>query len=287
MVHRSGTIPNPLTAIVVSPGTETTIFLKQTDSTHLPHPYANCTENQNLYPERPDSPVYDVGSCMALCRQRQLIAECGCIDPYMLFTEAELNQGNHTFCNNVTDSLKANTDVDVDMVNHRLEQVICTYTFKADEDRCDCRPLCSETTYAMTVTTVSNWPKLIKQLSFYEQYLRNCSDFSVYEEIYQAKASGNLSSKEILERLRRVTLIEENFLQIFVRFNQRSVYLAADAPAITWETLASNLGGSFNLWLGISVPTLAELIELVYSMAMIWRQRKKPEVKPDKTLGRK
>jgi len=38
MVHPRGSIPNPLTAIVISPGTETNIFLKQTDSTRLPYP---------------------------------------------------------------------------------------------------------------------------------------------------------------------------------------------------------------------------------------------------------
>src|SRR6218665_656471 len=101
MVHPKGSIPNPMTAIVVSPGTETTIFLKQTDSTHLPYPYGNCTEHQQFNPEKPDSPPYDVDSCLSLCRQRQVIEECGCLDPYMLFTEEELHLGNHSFCNNV------------------------------------------------------------------------------------------------------------------------------------------------------------------------------------------
>lgn len=290
MVHRRGTIPDPLTAISVSPGTETTIFLKQTDSTHLPYPYGNCTERQTDDDSaRPDSLVYNVESCLAGCRQRQVIEKCGCIDPFMLFTEEELHQGNHRFCNNVTDLLKANTSaaVDADLVNQRLDQVMCMWNLTADEDRCDCRPLCSETTYETTVTTVSNWPKPLKHLSFYEQYLRNRSDFSAYEDIAQAQRSGNLSSEEILERLRGVKLIEENFLQIIVRFDQKRIRLITDVPAVTWETMASNLGGSFNLWLGISVPTAAELIELVYSMVMIWWQRKKPEVKPDKSLGRK
>ena len=214
-----------------------------------------------------------------------MIEECGCLDPYMLCTEEELHLGNHSFCNNVTDSLKANAELVVESVNLRLDQVICTYTFRADEDRCDCRPLCFESTYETSVTTASNWPQLSKQLSFYEQYLQNLSDFSVYKDIAEAKAYGNQSSKEILERLRRETLIEENFLQIFVRFDQRSINLVTEVPAITWETLASNLGGSFNLWLGISVPTAAEIIELIYSTVMIWWKRKKPEANSDKTLS--
>jgi len=285
MVHPKGSIPNPLTAIVISPGTETTIILKQTDSTHLPYPYGNCTEHQNLDPGRPDSPAYNVDSCLSLCHQRQVIEKCGCLDPYMQFTEEELHLGNHSFCDNVTDLLKGNSDIIFESVNRRVYQVVCMYTFRADESRCDCRPLCFETTYETSVTTASNWPQLSKQLSFYDHYLQNFSDFSVYEEIAQAKASGNHSSEEILERLRRLTLIQENFLQIFVRFDQRIINLVTEVPAITWETLASNLGGSFNLWLGISVPTAAEIIELIYSMVMIWLKRKKPEGNPDKTFG--
>jgi len=287
MVHPRGSIPNPRTAIAISPGTETTIFLKQTDSTHLPYPYGNCTEHQQFNPEKPDSPPYDVDSCLSLCRQRQVIEECGCLDPYMLFTEEELHLGNHSFCNNVTDILKTKADAVVDSVNRRIDHLMCMWFFIADEDRCDCRPLCSETTYETTVTTASDWPQLSKQLSFYNQYLQNRSEFSIYKDIAQAKASGNLSSEEILQRLRGVTLIQENFLQIFIRFDQKSVSLVTDIPAITWETLASNLGGSFNLWLGISVPTVAEIIELIYSMVMIWWKRKKPEVKPNKTMGQK
>jgi len=191
-----------------------------------------------------------------------------------MFTEEELQLGNHSFCNNVTDSLKANAELVVESVNRGLEQVICMYTFKAKEDRCDCRPLCSETTYETTVITASNWPQLSKQLSFYEQYLQNFSDISVYKDIAQAKASGNQSSELILERFRRLTLIEENFLQIFVKFDQRVINRVTEVPAINWETLASNLGGSLNLWLGISVPTVAEIIELIHSMVMIWWKRK-------------
>ena len=81
MVHPKGSIPNPLTAIVVSPGTDTNIVLKQTDSTHLPYPYGNCTEHQNLDPPSPDSPAYNVDSCLSVCRQRQVIKDCGCLDP--------------------------------------------------------------------------------------------------------------------------------------------------------------------------------------------------------------
>ena len=205
----------------------------------------------------------------------------------MLFTEEELVLGNHRFCSNVTDLLKTEAEVVADSVNRRLDQLLCLYrpSHVAEEDNCGCLPLCSETTYEATVTTASNWPQLSQQLSFYDQYLQSLSDFSVYKEIVQAKASGNLSSEEILERLRAVKLIEENFLHVVVRFDQWIINVVTEYPAITWGTLASNLGGSLNLWLGISVPTVAELIELIYSMVMIRWKRKKPEVNPGETLG--
>ena len=40
----------------------------------------------------------------------------------------------------------------------------------------------------------------------------------------------------------------------------------ADKPSMTADNLGAALGGVFSLWLGISIMTTVEIIELIYNM---------------------
>jgi len=139
------------------------------------------------------------------------------------------------------------------------------YTFTPDEDLCDCPVECFEIEYSYT-SSAATWPNAYYELAFYNLYLRNDDrynkKFAVYELIWN-KTNGQ-GGVETLEQLANLDLIKNNFIQISIKMREKSTKVVKYSPAVTWDTIASNLGGSLNLWLGISVMTAAEIVELIY-----------------------
>ncbi len=79
-IHQTNTYPLvTLGGINVSPGSEVTIRLDQTNVTHLPAPYGTCTFQPLLDMEDPNSFVYSQAACQSVCRQQQYIDHCGCL----------------------------------------------------------------------------------------------------------------------------------------------------------------------------------------------------------------
>lgn len=72
-----------------------------------------------------------------------------------------------------------------------------------------------------------------------------------------------------MRQLEALKLIEQNFVQVTVKMNRKRVELVTYVPTMCWDSLASGLGGSLNLWIGISILTAAEVIELLYSLLQI------------------
>ncbi len=269
MIHPNGTFPSPQTSTMVSSGNQLSIQLKQTNVNRLQQPYGNCTERKLLIPSQPDSPIYSTMACFSLCRQRQTIEKCKCLDNSEIFTDEELNLANRTFCANITQTI-SETPLLLEAINHRLKQIQCLTSFLPTETDCNCPIPCSETYYDTTASS-AQWPNPRYHLSFYKQLIEKNvlygSKFSAYEEIL--KNAENQTDEETLQQIKSLRLIEDNFLQVLIVFSEDTIQEFTDSAAITWDTLVANLGGSFNLWLGICVPTFAEIIELIYSLLVI------------------
>src|SRR6218665_3046615 len=267
MIHPRGTKPDPSTAVFVSPGTYQQLYVEQTNTTRLPEPYGNCSDRRRMNSDGDDSMPYSRATCISLCRQRQVIHDCGCLNVYEYFTDVELEMGNYTFGHNITKLLEDPSMYRVnDTFTERFWNVIdCMYTFTPDEDLCDCPVECFEIEYSYT-SSAATWPNAYYELAFYNLYLRNDDrynkKFAVYELIWN-KTNGQ-GGVETLEQLANLDLIKNNFIQISIKMRKKSTKVVKYSPAVTWDTIASNLGGSLNLWLGISVITAAEIVELIY-----------------------
>jgi len=272
MIHPKGTKPDPYVAVYVPPGAGIAIDVKQSNITRLSHPYGSCTSRQQMDNEDENSPPYDQRMCLSLCRQRQVIKHCGCLDHFEFFTDVELRIANYTFCVNITQHLQ-NSEMYTEhgVFTEIFWRVLnCSLYFVPVQVICDCPVPCHQTQYDVTSSS-SLWPNIHYNLAFYDVYIRNDDryreKFMAYENIFNN--SDGQSDAETIEELRKLKLIEENFLQVTVKMNMRQVQLVKDIPAVSWNTLISNLGGSFNLWLGVSIMTAAEIIELIYSLVKI------------------
>lgn len=274
MIHPRFTLSNPKNSIYSSTGNELMIQLQQTNTSRLPYPYGNCTKNNSIVISPNVSVLYTEKACISLCRQQQRIDHCRCLDNNDLFTAAHLEQTNSTFCSNFT-GIKDGTR---ESIAKHVELLYCIFNFTQDESKCDCPTRCTDTDYEVTVSS-SQWPDPLYQLSFYKQYIQNNTrygaKFSAYEDILRSSANG--TGEDTLRQIKSLRLIEDNFVRVTIMFSMETYQVLTDTGAITWDTLVANLGGTFNLWLGISVSTVAEIIELLYSILIAACRKRKIE----------
>lgn len=112
------------------------------------------------------------------------------------------------------------------------------------------------------------------QLAFYDEFIKGKPTFGQKFDVYAAiDNDDNLTALEKLEKLNSLHLIEQNFLRLKIIFEDRGVETFNSTPALTWEGLASNIGGSLSLWIGITVMTLFEFVELVIRLVQLCMAR--------------
>ena len=135
-----------------------------------------------------------------------------------------------------------------------------------------CRHPCQRLTYSLEIGS-ETWPHENFLHHFYYKYING----TTYEKHF-------IKVKEVLERmgqfgtkpekdgqlyegiLKASDLISRNFAQINVFFKDNEVRLYNDVEALSVSTLISNLGGTFNLWIGITFFTFIELVEVAFRM---------------------
>ena len=95
--------------------------------------------------------------------------------------------------------------------------------------------------------------------------------FDAYEEVLNS--SGNQSETQIMDRLRNINLIRDNFLQLKFVLNSRIPFVLVDQPLMNASLMISSIGDSLSLWLGITVITFAEVIEFIYTLLGLLLQK--------------
>lgn len=87
---------------------------------------------------------------------------------------------------------------------------------------------------------------------------------------------------ESIARLRQLDLIGKNFILLHIQFDRKYPYVVVEQKAMTGDNLLSQLGGVLSLWLGITIMTAVELIELFYTIADQWIRRQRTTTVPSK-----
>ena len=124
------------------------------------------------------------------------------------------------------------------------------------------------------------------QLAFYEKYIAGNPIYGDQFDDYGRIIMSNLTSAETFDQLDRLNLIERNFLRVNILFDHRGLETLNNTAAMTWDSLASNIGGSLSLWIGITVMTLFELVELVYRLTKLLAVRRSSSTVDDQEIVR-
>ncbi len=202
---------------------------------NLPKPYTACdidnqrpNEFNSKFYKMIDESVYqyDQDLCLDLCYQNLLINECNCTSVccFSLFKNVETCNDRQLECINKTFYLKW------DAVN-----------FKKDNCYPHCPLQCNRTIFRTTASTTNiighNFAELINE------NIHLSSDFNV---------------TKVDKDLGRISVVKLN-----VYYNSLSFMISEDSPSMTIISLIAAIGGTLGLFLGVSMLSLCEIIQVL------------------------
>ena len=217
------------TGVRILPGLQTQVSIQKNIMKRLPYPYpSKCTEggadDRSLFPGK-----NTIRMCYASCFHKIIYDLCGGVLPAV---KAFMQPGKYP----------------IKSKNATLGLCAVQALPNIDYTKCGCRPHCYEEEYKLSVSR-SLWPRKVKT-PFIERLIKNI----------KGKGSLNLSAEEIRNRLIKISLYYEDFLE--------TIY--EEKPLYELLEIASNLGGQMGLFLGASIVSLVEIVALL--MVMIKRK---------------
>ena len=247
-----------LSGMEISPGVATTIRILPKKRHRLPAPYGTCrplTDDSYIH-----VPVYDVyikptpEVCVSQCLEKAIREQCQCLDLHLFILPA-WNRTAIPYC------------ADVKQGASRLYfRMRCAQNIRETmQATClsSCPFLCQENTYTVNMAQ-TKWPDKSKLRSFYTNILRTKpyrERFKVFENIARDRNGSLRDSPQF--RLAS-ELVGENFLQMSISLEDFKYVAMLDTPKLSLITLISQLGGTLNLWSGITAIFLVEVGELLF-----------------------
>ena len=289
-VHAPNTMPSPADhGFDVPPGYSTSVGLKAMLHSRLPHPHGNCTYN-NLEGEREYKNT--IFTCLQLCKQRLLVRVCGCKTAALpMYKETDPRMGEIPFCGTIKnwkdliDDFKAKEKVELNSLMCEEKVLQNLNNDRSYEKSCGCFQPCHETAYQKSLS-LSYWPLEFYQLSVLQElYIhRNISMTSnlikdAYERLndiqerYRPYAMSGLhveyNTSDLNDKIRASAAIRQNLIRLNIYLEDLSMVEFLQMPAYEHTDLFADIGGTLGLWMGISVLTVMEFIELLINLVFL------------------
>ena len=237
--------------IQVQAGLNTYIALSRAFNFILPKPYSNC-EIDSTSPKAFNSELYDLIAkseyhynekiCFEQCYQRQAMFECNFTDSNFL-------------------SLYPQQPV---KTNEQYECVNNVYTNKylsRDFIENTCMPLCplecNQTVYKASVTTTRLFGNL------YVDYIKRNPNISI-----------DFRNKTI-----NVETTAESVARVYIFYDSLSYEMTTESPKISLPCLLASIGGNLSLFLGVSLFSICEIVEVL--IEMVYEKRKNAQINTD------
>ncbi|XP_066436289.1 amiloride-sensitive sodium channel subunit gamma-like [Eleutherodactylus coqui] len=239
LIHDQTHMPFPEDdGVNVPPGAETDIGMMKVHIERLKSPYSSaCTDGEDIRNFYKD--VYGAGYtrevCKRTCAQQNIIHNCGCTH----WEFADPKEPEAPKCN---------------LSNTAVRRCVKIYEFKFAHDQlnCHCPLQCKEEIYELTVSG-SQWPSS----AFIENFAKDLKEWGEH-------------MKDVADN---PALIRDNFVKVVVYFKQLNFEFIEEEPSMTELNLISNMGGLVGLWVGFSICTLAEFLELLLDIILLFLRR--------------
>ena len=268
VIHPPNTEPYPFTeGYDVPPGFSASFGIKPRRNIRIGPPHGNCSE-KNPFDHR--SIHYRLMSCQKMCLQDFIVRNCNCSDvglPNMPNISVPLCRSDDEF----PDSCMFDASQQCfDILQQLHKRIQCVRTSKAKMtknatamEECHCYPPCDEVAYDVSYS-LSKWPA-----SGYEGDAAYYDVFGIegFNERFNksgTKGKYNRFQKYFDTDNRENTMT--NFARLNVYIADSNVIKTQEAADYTTNQLVSDIGGQLGLWVGISLITLTEVLELFWEI---------------------
>lgn len=265
VVHEYGTLPFPVDqGIDIPPGFSTSLGLRVTKYVRLSQPYGECQPDLGLInvarggSRRLTAYTYSTQACMALCQQRYVARHCNCVSTLFPIPSS---QTTLKFCGYFNES-----DSEFYFSNLSCEAERIAEFARNDSLRkgCRCLPSCEQYSYGVD-SSYSYWPVDISHDSFFDTVLASHpsrGNVKAYRHTLRART-----------RVRNGTTAEQgggfvrrNFVRINVYFKDMMLEEMMQKRSYEVQNLFSDIGGTCGLWVGVSVLSYCEVVELLCTL---------------------
>ena len=237
--------------VFVSPGEATNIAIDRKFNFILPDPYSNCHVDTNT-PYSFDSDLFDLIAhssyeytqqlCIEQCFQKMCIEKCNCTTPYVksLFT------GSDT-CQNASSDCSLNVYFNIFLLDNYVERVCLPW----------CPLECNKTEYAARVSS----SQLVADT--FVDFIRERT---------------NLARDFVFKPL-NVDTARNSLVYVSIYYDSLSYTLSTETPQMDVYSLLANIGGTLGLFMGVSVFSVCELVQVLIEVYFICRMKIAPFVK--------
>ncbi|CAF1236001.1 unnamed protein product [Adineta steineri] len=241
----------------LQPGLSHSIIYRKTITTFLPAPYSQCTSDiaddlRSLYDTTfinqtaSQTVAYSESLCRELCEQAYVFSQCSCILPSAFFTRHIYTLDGHlisaNICNPFNQQVQCALDFEQKFVaSEELQTLWCTR----------CAPQCQHTDFSTDLSAqsapseaeIENWAAILLNGT-------NTTSLLVPDDFAQ----------------RFDYYFERNYLKVFIGCGSKYVTEYKQEAKLSFIDTFSAIGGQTGLWIGLSVLSVIELIELLYRL---------------------
>ena len=257
------TPPNALAAVGVMgydilPGHATSIGFDITEHERLSEPYSTCRGVDSMPLE--GNLTYSFTECKNNCIHKLITEKCGCF-PTRYVVRKNYTLSNFSSCAHGIFVDPSNASDMLHCQNSILKSIETRLDYAKD---CNCYAPCEGTKYSVTISQ-SEFPSQNSMVSFWKVVLEdnpareNLKAYNYYKNLVEQNAST--------EELK--TWTRQHFLRLNIYANSKTVAVKEQIPIYTPVDLMSQIGGCFGLWLGISIVTVVEFLDLGFRIMYV------------------
>ena len=129
-------------------------------------------------------------------------------------------------------------------------------------------PIPCHTVLYKTSVSHAAWPAFNYHQSFFERIIRN-SSFQYNFDKYVSSTNTSLH-----------TAIKKKFLKISCYLGKSKQTVLLNSEKYSVSDLFAQIGSILNLWCGITIVLIVEIVELVSTMICHWTKTSKDKIKP-------